>query len=158
MKLKHNWNIPQRRSLPWWCIQLRAERDAHCPALADYLTQNDGHRNRKWKKLLNEIIWGRNSTDYFNIVNHAWHVYNTPDIAQRWLITGIQDGCHWTGSGNYSWKAGGATRFQMLPPRLRPCQTWIRLRRRCPTSADYRKIKMAAMESESDGAILSSGN
>jgi hypothetical protein len=40
--------------------------------------------------------WGgrHDSNGYSCIFDHAEHVPNTPDIARRWLITGIQDGVH----------------------------------------------------------------
>ncbi len=53
--------------------------------------------------------WRHDFNGYPNICDNAGHVLNTPDIARRLLITGIQDGDHQTGSGNnFSTVTGGA--------------------------------------------------
>ncbi len=46
------------------------------------------------------MSWRHDSNGYPNICDHAGHVPNTPDIARRWLITGIQDCDYQTGRGN----------------------------------------------------------
>ena len=53
-----------------------------------------GHRNRKWKYLLNGISLRPDSNGYTHICDHAGLACDTADIARRWLVSGIQDGGH----------------------------------------------------------------
>ncbi len=46
------------------------------------------------------MSWRYDSSGYPYICDHAGCVPGTPDIARRWLITEIQDGNGYTGSGN----------------------------------------------------------
>ena len=85
---------------------------------------------------------------------------NTLAIARLWLITGIQDGDHYTGSGNNFLTMRDCTAFPtsthifsttVYPTRICPCQ-------HCPTSTDYRNSRWRPLKPEAVATILNSGN